>query len=135
MHWLGIVAAITLIISCFLPWAYYPDLKDTFTGFYSYQNQYGKPGKMIVVISAIVLLFILLPKIWAKRVNLFLAALGLGYAIKSYILYSGCYNTYCPQKQAGIYVMIFSAIILLITTAFPQLKIQKRVVVVEAVKE
>src|ERR1700710_1689030 len=93
MHWLGIIAAVTLIISCFMPWAYYPDIKDTFTGFYSYHNQYGKPGKMIVIIAALALIFILLPKVWAKRVNLFLAALGLGYAIKSYILYTGCYNT------------------------------------------
>jgi len=127
MHWLGIIAAVLLIASCFMPWAYYPDIKDTFTGFYSYHNQYGKPGKMIVILTVMVLVFILLPKVWAKRVNLFLAALGLGFAIRSYIVFSGCYNTYCPQKLAGIYIMLFSAIVLLITTAFPQLKVQQRV--------
>ncbi len=44
LHGLGLAACIALVVSCFLPWGHYADINQDFTGFYSYQNQYGKPG-------------------------------------------------------------------------------------------
>jgi hypothetical protein len=130
LHWLGIIACFSLVISCFLPWAYYADshilneADRTFTGFYSYQNNYGKPGKMLVLTASISLILILLPKIWAKRTNLFVCALGVGYAIKSYILFVSCYNAYCPEKRIGIYLMLVATILMLICSAFPSLTLK-----------
>jgi hypothetical protein len=130
LHWLGIIACFSLVISCFLPWAYYADshilneAERTFTGFYSYQNNYGKPGKMLVLTATISLILILLPKIWAKRTNLFVCALGVGYAIKSYILFVSCYNAYCPEKRIGIYLMLVATILMLICSAFPRLTLK-----------
>ena len=130
LHWLGIIACISLVISCFLPWSYYADASivneadRTFTGFYSYQNNYGKPGKMLVLTATISLILILLPKIWAKRTNLFICALGVGYAIKSYILFVSCYNAYCPEKKIGIYLMLVATILMLICSAFPSLTLK-----------
>ena len=130
LHWLGIIACISLVISCFLPWSYYADASivneadRTFTGFYSYQNNYGKPGKMLVLTATISLILILLPKIWAKRTNLFVCALGVGYAIKSYILFVSCYNAYCPEKRIGIYLMLVATILMLICSAFPSLTLK-----------
>ncbi len=40
----GMAAALLLILCCFFPLAYFPDLQENFTGFYSRQNAYGKPG-------------------------------------------------------------------------------------------
>ena len=65
----------------------------------------------------------LLPKIWAKRSNLFICAVGVGYAIKSYVLFTSCYNAYCPEKKIGIYLMLISTIIMLVASAFPHLKL------------
>ncbi|MBI3883590.1 MAG: hypothetical protein HY305_05080 [Sphingobacteriales bacterium] len=76
LHWIGITACITLILSCFLPWVYYADINKTFTGFFSEQNLYGRPGRFLVIIAVLVFICMLLPKIWAKRTNLFLSALG-----------------------------------------------------------
>ncbi len=126
LHWLGIAACLALIISCFLPWAYYADLDQHFTGFYSYANQYGKPGKFMVTIAAVALLFMLLPKLWAKRTNLFLCALLVGYAIKTYILFGSCYKNYCPQKESGIYLMLFSSLVMLLATIFPEMSLTVR---------
>jgi len=130
LHWLGIIACIGLVISCFLPWAYYADshivneADRTFTGFYSFQNNYGKPGKMLVLTAVISFILILLPKIWAKRTNLFVCALGVGYAIKTYILFVSCYNAYCPEKKIGIYCMLFATTVMLICSAFPSLNLK-----------
>lgn len=129
LNWIGLVACVALIISCFLPWAYYDDVtipnaaQRTFTGFYSYQNNYGKPGKFLVIIAILALACMLLPKIWAKRSNLFICAIGVGYAIKSYILFTSCYNAYCPEKKIGIYLILVTTIVMLIASAFPDLKL------------
>ena len=129
LHWLGIIACITLIISCFLPWVYYADphiineSERTFTGFYSFNNEYGKPGKFLVFFGAITLTFMLLPKVWAKRANLFICALTLAYAIKTFILFSSCYNNYCPQKLFSLYLMVGCTVIMLIASGFPNLKL------------
>ena len=72
--------------------------------------------------AVIALIFMLLPKLWAKRVNLFLCALATGYAIKTYIQFSSCYGAYCPDKQAGIYLMLISSVFMLVAAVFPELK-------------
>ena len=129
LHWLGIIACITLIISCFLPWVYYADphiineSERTFTGFYSFNNEYGKPGKFLVFFGAITLTFMLLPKVWAKRANLFICALTVAYAIKTFILFGSCYNNYCPQKLFSLYLMVGCTVIMLIASCFPNLKL------------
>lgn len=128
-HRIGLLACILLVVSCFLPWTYYADVniateaQRTFTGFSTYENQYGKPGKLLTLIAVIVFVFMLLPKIWAKRANLFITALGVGYAIKTYVLFTSCYNAYCPEKKAGIFIMLISTILLLVAAAFPDLKL------------
>ena len=101
------------------------EAQRTFTGFSTYQNQYGKPGKLLSTIAIIVFAFMLLRKIWAKRANLFIAALGVGYAIKTYVLFTSCYNAYCPEKKMGIFIMLVSSIILLVAAAFPDLKLEE----------
>lgn len=126
LHWLGVMACIAIIVSCFLPWVYYADINQTFTGFYSYQNQYGRPGRLIVFLSALVLVFMLLPKVWAKRTNLFLCALLLAYVIKTYILFGSCYNNYCPDRLFGIYLLVSCTPVMLIAAAFPNLKISSK---------
>jgi len=126
LHWLGIAACITLIISCFLPWVHYADINQTFTGFYSFKNEYGKPGKFLLATALLILVFTLLPKLWAKRANLFIAAITVAYAVKSYILFSSCYNNYCPEKLSGLYLMLFSTVVMMIAVVFPKLEIVKK---------
>jgi hypothetical protein len=116
LHWLGIIACVSLVISCWLPWAYYADAHilneadRTFTGFYSYKNNYGKPGKMLVLTATFSFILILFPKV--------------GYAVKTYILFISCYNAYCPEKKIGIYLMLFASVAMLICSAFPSLALK-----------
>ena len=123
--WVGIGACIILIVSCFLPCTYHADLNKTFTGFFSEKNMYGKPGKFLVVFSVISVALILLPKIWAKRTHLFLSALSFGYAVRTFILFTSCYNAYCPEKKGGVWLMIISCFIILIVSVFPDMKLNE----------
>lgn len=126
LHRVGLAACVLLIVSCLMPWAYYADINETFTGFYSFKNEYGKPGKFLSGIAVICFVLMLLPKVWAKRVNLFVCALGVGYAVKTFILFTSCYNAYCPEKKPGIFLMMLMTIILLVAAVFPDLSLGKK---------
>ncbi len=106
-----------------MPWVYYADLNKSFTGFFSEQNMYGKPGIFFTFIAAASIFLIYLDKIWAKRTCIFLSALNLGYLIKTYILFTSCYNAYCPEKKTGLFLVIISSIALMIVSIFPDMKI------------
>ncbi len=119
----GLAACVLLIISCFLPWAYYADLHKSFTGFFTEQNIYGKPGKVFVFIAVCSAILIYLDKIWAKRTLIFFVAINIGYLIKTYVLFTTCYSTICPQKEYGLYLLILSSILLVIVSLFPNTKV------------
>ena len=123
---IGWVTCLLLILSCFIPLAYYADIHKNFSGFYSEQNKYGKPGIVFVFIAVVSALLIYLDKIWAKRLHIFLCAFNIGYLIRTYILFAGCYNGYCPEKKFGIYLLVFSCILLLIVSLFPKMKLENK---------
>ncbi|MEO7264778.1 MAG: hypothetical protein ABIW38_07690 [Ferruginibacter sp.] len=117
--WIGIITALILIIACFMPWTYHADVNKTFTGFFSEQDMYGKPGKFLVIFSVLSMLLLLINKVWAKRVHIILAAIILSYTFKTYVLFTSCYNAYCPEKKPGIYLVLIASIIILIVALFP----------------
>jgi hypothetical protein len=122
----GLIACIMLVVACFMPWTYHEDLKQTFTGFYSHENYYGKPGVFLTIVAIAAFAFMYIPKVWAKRTNLFLCAIAVGYAIKSFILFTSCYKAYCPEKKLGIYLVLVCTIVMLVSAALPDLKIKKK---------
>ncbi len=121
---LGLLACAVVIISCFLPWTFYPDLNKSFTGFFSEENMYGKPGKVFIFLAVISAALILINRIWAKRVLLFVAAINIAYLIKSYVLFTTCYSALCPVKQYGLYLLMAGTTMLMIVSIFPDMKIQ-----------
>jgi hypothetical protein len=125
-QWIGILAAITLVIACFIPWTYHPDVQKNFTGFFSENNLYGKPGKFFVVFAAIASVFFLIPRVWAKRWNLLFTAIIVAYSIKCFIMYTGCYHGICPEKKAGIWLMMLSSLVMLLMAVFPDTKLPEQ---------
>ncbi|MEO7444143.1 MAG: hypothetical protein ABIT96_08985 [Ferruginibacter sp.] len=110
----GVATALLLIGVCFLPWTYHADLQKNFTGFFSEKQAYGRPGIFIILFSLLYMVMLIINKTWSKRVLLFVAALALSYAIKTYVLYTSCYNAYCPEKKAGIFLELLLPIAMLI---------------------
>jgi hypothetical protein len=110
--WIGLAAALFLMVVCFMPWTYHADIQKTFTGFFSEKGMYGKPGKFFIFFSIISILLLMIPRVWSKRTLLFVSALMVAYSIKTYILYTSCYNAYCPDKQAGIYLVLILSIVI-----------------------
>jgi hypothetical protein len=121
---IGLSGCALLVISCFLPWAYYPDINKYFTGFFSEQNVYGKPGIIFVFVAVMSALCILIDKVWAKRTFLFFAALNIAYLIKTYILFTSCYNTICPEVKYGFFLVMLSSLAIILAAIFPKSKIR-----------
>ncbi|HEX4850598.1 MAG TPA: hypothetical protein VFV08_07325, partial [Puia sp.] len=115
-----------LIIACFLPWAYYPDIDKTFTGFFSQDNQYGRPGRAFVTLAIIYIVLVFLPKVWAKRFNQFLGVLIFAYAIKNYMVFVSCYRGICPEKKPGIFLILLAATLLLLAAVFTDMKLKNK---------
>jgi hypothetical protein len=119
-HLISIAAYGLLVAACFMPWTYHADLGKHFTGFFSEANTYGKPAKFLLSLGGACALFSLLPMLWGKRAGLFLAGLNLAYAIKTFLVYGSCYRGYCPEKKAGLYLMLASTAVLLLASMFPK---------------
>src|ERR1700753_338110 len=102
--WLGIVGVILLIIACTMPWVQIISKNITVTGLNATGTNYGKPGLMNIILSCFAAAFFLLPKVLAKRSNLFVCAFNTAWAIRNYILVSACFLGECPVKQIGLYL-------------------------------
>lgn len=120
---IGIIACLLLVIGSLSPLAYYPDLHQYFTGFYSEKNMYGRPGKVFTFFAVVSVVLIFVNKIWAKRTLIFIAAINIGYLIKTYVVFTSCYNTICPEKKYGLFLLIAGTVLLLISALFPDMKL------------
>lgn len=122
---LSIVVALLLIAICFAPWVYIPPIDTTITGWNAGKTNLGKPGLMHIVFSVITIAMILLPNIWAKRINVFVCSFNVSWAIRNYLLTTQCEMGECPEKRYGIYVLLVLSVILLILSFFPRFKLYK----------
>ncbi len=119
---LGCIAVIALTAVCYLPWSFIAEKNIIVTGMSAPGTIYGKPGLMHILLGVILILFFVIPKIWAKRANVFIGAINLAWSIRNYILLSACYMGECPQKRIGLYLEFIICTIILIMTFLPDLK-------------
>lgn len=125
-QWIALAAGVTLIIACFMPWVIILNPPLTISGVDTIGTRFGKPAYNHFIFTALITLFSFIPKIWAKRFNLFFASLNVAWAIKNFSVISRCEAGECPQKQTGLYLVLFSSIVLLITVFFPNIKIAQQ---------
>jgi len=123
---LGVICAVILVIACFFHWTWYPDIGEYFSAFYSRENIYGRPGKVFMVVAAIAVALYLVPRLWAKRVNMLVCAINVAYAVKTFILFSSCYGGICPEKQPAIWVMLASALLMMVFAVIPDIKLREK---------
>lgn len=124
MKWVGIFTALLLIVSCFFPWVTIEYKSITISGTNSAGTNWGMPANSHFVFAGLYLIFALLPKIWAKRTNIFISGINLAWAARNFIMIAGCEAGECPVKRAGLYVVLFSSILMLIAALFPDLKLK-----------
>ena len=121
---IGIVAVLALTGICFMPWTVIESKNIVVTGFASEGTSYGKPGYMNVILSMVSLLLFAIPKIWAKRTNVFVAAINLAWAFRNYLVLSGCMLGECPEKKPGLYLLLLAAAVIQVMALLPKINVE-----------
>ncbi len=123
---IGVAAVLLMVAVCYMPWSYVASQQLTITGMDTGKAAFGRPGILNIFFGAIALFFFLFPKIWGKRTNVFIGALNLSWSIRNYILVTTCYFGDCPEKRLGIYLLLFTSVIIFIMTLVPKINLEKK---------
>lgn len=117
--WIGCLAAICLVWSCFQDWVFIEAIGKSITGMNTEGTNYGRPGKLHVYLAGIAAVLFLLPTVWAKRINIFICAFNMAFAIRNYIIISMCSGGDCPVKETGLYLVLISSAMMLLMSFLP----------------
>jgi hypothetical protein len=120
---IGIIASLLVITLCFFPWSYVVSKQITISGFQTAGTSFGKPGMFNIILCSLMILFFLLPRIWAKRTNMFIAALNLAWSFRNFILVSGCMMGECPEKRPALYGILILSMGIQFMTLLPKIKL------------
>jgi hypothetical protein len=125
MKWIGLAAAVLLIISSFTPWVFIESKNITVSGVDATGTNFGKPGYFHLLLAAFFLICTFVPRIWAKRLNLLFTALNLGWAIRNIFILAACSGGECPERKTGIWLMLLASLLMLLSALFPDMKVQE----------
>ena len=123
MNWTGLAAAILLIVSCFSTWVTINSKNILITGVDATGTSFGKPGYFNLLMTLFFIVCTLVPKVWAKRVNLLFTGMNLAWAIRNYFVISACQGGECPEKHTGLYLMLIASLLMLVSSLFPDIKL------------
>ena len=124
MKWIGLLSALLLIISCFMPWVFIESKNITISGVDATGTNFGKPGYFHFIMAGIYIIFTLIPRVWSQRSNLLICAFNLAWAIRNFIIISACRMGECPAKEPGLYLSLFASALMLLSAFFPDIKLK-----------
>lgn len=123
IKWTSILAAIMLIMSCFIPWVIIESKNITITGLDVAGLAYGHYGYFLIPLAVIFIVLQTINKIWASRLNVAVGALIITISFACLWIFR-CEYGECPQKQTGLYVMFASSAIVFIGSLLPDIKLR-----------
>ena len=123
---IGILAALGLIISCFLPWVYIETIHANITGLNAENTNFGRPGLINIILASVSVFLFLIQKIWSKRLNLLICAFIVAWSVRNFLLVTQCNMGECPIKKPAIYASILFSFLLLLMSMLPKLEIVKK---------
>jgi hypothetical protein len=126
MKWIGILAAVSLVIACFMPWVIIPSKNIMVSGIDAAGTNFGKPGYFHFIMVLFFLFFTLTSKVWAKRANLLVTAINMAWAIRNYFVITLCRGGECPEKKMAIYLIVAASILMLISALFPDFRTKNK---------
>ncbi|TDW96764.1 hypothetical protein [Dinghuibacter silviterrae] len=122
---IGIVLVLAFGVVAFLPWIYIPSLHVFVKGMDAGGTLFGKPALFNIFCCGFALLFFAIPRLWAKRANIFFTTMNLAWALKNFIILSICREGECPERLPSLYLMFILALGILVMSFLPKLEIKK----------
>lgn len=118
---IGFASVVLLAASSFLPWVYIAPIHETLTGMSTPHTNYGSPALLSLILAALYLACLLIPRLWAKRSGIFLAAFLVAWNLRNYLIMTRCEMGYCPEKKIGIYLVELFSLLILASACVPYL--------------
>jgi hypothetical protein len=115
----GLASVLFLVAACFFPWVTIETKNIVVTGIQATGTGFGKPGFFHFLMAALYLFFLFPKGDWSIKVNFFVAALNIGWALRNYIIISTCYGGECPVKHAALYCTLIASILMLAVLLLP----------------
>lgn len=125
LKWIGLAAALLLIVSCFTPWVIIASKQITVSGVESAGTNFGKPGYINLVMAALFIPLTLIPRVWAKRLNLAVVAVNLAWTARNYFVLGTCSGGECPDRQTGLYLLVLATLLMLVSALFPDMEVKQ----------
>jgi hypothetical protein len=123
--WIGVIGVLVLILACFQPWMFVASKNLTISGFHTEGTNFGRPALVNVVLSAIAALLFLSSSVMGKRFNIFFCAFNMAWAFRNFLIMSICRSGECPEKKAGIYLLLAASLLMMIAALFPDIKLKE----------
>lgn len=123
MKWVGLAAVLILVLSCFIPWVFIESVNISVSGIDTTGTRFGKPGYFHFVMAAFFMFCSFVPRLWAKRLNLLVTAVNLGWALRNFFILAVCSGGECPIRKSGIWFMLLASILMLVAALFPDMKL------------
>jgi hypothetical protein len=111
---LAFIGIAVLIAACFLPWMIIESRNITVTGMDTAGTKFGKPGYFHLLWTSIFLVFLLIPKVWAQRAAVGVAAFNIAWAIRNFLIIPMCQMGECPEREIGLYLLMVAAFVMFV---------------------
>lgn len=109
-----------LVTACFLPWMAIESRSITVTGLNTAGTKFGKPGYFHFLWTGIFLIFLLIPKVWAQRAAVGVAAFNIAWAIRNFLIIPMCQMGECPERKIGLFLLLVAAFVMFVAPMLGQ---------------
>jgi hypothetical protein len=122
--WIGIFGVLLLFLAAYMPWITIVSKGINITGMNTAGTNFGKPALMNIMVSVVSAAFFLSSSVMAKRANLFFCAFNLAWSIRNFVIVTMCRAGECPEKKWGLYLLMVSAVIIMLASFLPDVKLK-----------
>jgi hypothetical protein len=107
---LPLLAVALLVVGCFLPWMTVESRNLTISGVKTTGTTFRQPAYFHFIWAGAYLLFVFIPKVWAKRTAVALAGFNIAWAVRNFLLIPVCQMGECPVRRVGLYLLLAASI-------------------------
>lgn len=101
-----------LVASCYLPWMTIESRGIKINGVDTTGTTFGNPAYFHFFWVGLYFLFLLIDKVWSRRVAMVFAAFNFAWAVRNFLLIPTCQMGECPEREIGLYLLLFSSLAL-----------------------
>ncbi len=128
LKWAGVAAAVVLVVACFMPWVVIGSRQIIVTGIdgsITPDFSFGRPGYINLLMALLFIPLTLIPRVWAKRLNLAIVAINLAWTARNYFVLGTCSGGECPERQTGLFLLVLASLLMLVSALLPDVELKE----------